>query len=245
VEDLRDIFREARTVKPVAASYGRLSAFDFAVPLTRRRNLRWFRDQYSYQLSKHPDLPFHFVGHSNGTYLFGQSIDTIRAMRFDRVFLAGSVLPRDFSWPQLSDSQRIGTLINACASKDVPVGWLCSLLRGLGMRDIGVGGFVGFDNLPDTAEQQRHIRGAHSAALSADQLPAIADYVRTGKVTTPTLVEPSTGFAMVSRVAPAVPWILLAGLATALVITSASGPLLWTLFGMIGVGLVVIVLKVV
>ena len=107
VSDLEALLRQDPTVCVVTASYGRISAYNFAFPLTRRRNLYWFQDQYTFRLANHPDLPIHFVGHSNGTYVFGQSLRRIRAMRFDRIFLAGSVLPRDFDWPAFKSNGRI------------------------------------------------------------------------------------------------------------------------------------------
>ncbi|MCE5288267.1 MAG: alpha/beta fold hydrolase [Nocardiaceae bacterium] len=198
----------------VTPSYGRLSAYSFALPITRRRNLRWFADQYSYYLARHPDKPFHFVGHSNGTYLLGQSLKMIQGMRFQRVFLAGSVLPRDFDWTHFADEEQVSSLVNVCANHDKPVAWLCSGLRGLGMRDIGVGGFTGFDSVPHSARQMRYLAGGHGAAVSPDRLPAVAEYVQSGKVSDEKLAgEPSTAFALVSRSAAYLLWLGLAALA--------------------------------
>ncbi|WP_225730296.1 MULTISPECIES: hypothetical protein [unclassified Nocardia] len=204
-EQLADHDHAALVVTP---SYGRLSAYDFALPFTRRRNLRWFADQYSYYLARHPGKPFHFVGHSNGTYLFGQSLKQIPALRFDHVFLAGSVLPREYDWLRATDRGQVGELVNVCASADKPVGWLCSALRGFGMRDIGVGGFTGFDSVPPNAVQVRSIQGGHGAALVPQRLASIADYVRTGKCAPETdLVTPTETFGMISRFAPIGTWL--------------------------------------
>lgn len=197
----------------VTPSYGRLSAYDFALPFTRRRNLRWFADQYTYYLARHPGKPFHFVGHSNGTYLFGQSLEQIPALAFDHVYLAGSVLPRDFDWVGCADRGQLRTLVNVCANEDKPVGWLCSALRGLGMRDVGVGGFTGFDMVPPGTRQIRHIEGGHGAALVPQRLSDIASFIHTGECATePNLVTPSGSFGLMSRFAPMFTWLAAGGL---------------------------------
>ncbi|WP_433205358.1 hypothetical protein ACQP1G_17865 [Nocardia sp. CA-107356] len=192
----------------VTPSYGRLSAYDFALPFTRRRNLRWFADQYSYHLARHPGVPFHFVGHSNGTYLFGQSLKQIPAMEFHNVFLAGSVLPREFDWVRCADSGQIRTLVNVCASADKPVAWLCSALRGLGMRDVGVGGFTGFDSVPPGTLQVRYIKGGHGAALMDKRLPGVVGFVHDGEPPCEAEhTEPTEFFELMSRSAPIATWV--------------------------------------
>ncbi|WP_280450090.1 esterase/lipase family protein [Nocardia brasiliensis] len=203
-----------KNVLVVTPSYGRLSAYDFALPFTRRRNLRWFADMYSYHLARHPGIPFHFVGHSNGTYLFGQSLKQIPALQFQHVFLAGSVLPREFDWVRCADAGQIGSLVNICANQDKPVGWLCSGLRAFRMRDVGVGGFTGFDSVPPGTRQIRHIAGGHGAALVTDRLSAVVDYVRTGAAGGEAhVVKPGRGFELMSRVAPRLAWVTVAAVA--------------------------------
>jgi hypothetical protein len=164
VERLSGLLSSDSTVRVVRGSYGRFSAYNFAVPITRRRTLRWFLDQYSYHLARHPELPFHFVGHSNGTYMLGQGLRHVRAIQFKRVYLAGSVLPREFDWQARTD--QVAALVNVCATKDKPVAWLCSALRGVGMRDIGLGGYSGFNTLPDSGIQHRYLVGGHSVGVA-------------------------------------------------------------------------------
>jgi alpha-beta hydrolase superfamily lysophospholipase len=214
VTDLERALQNGTTSRTlvVTASYGWLSAFNFAFPVSRRRTLRWFQDQYSYQFARHPDARIHFVGHSNGTYMFGQSLRQVRTLRFDRVYLAGSVLPREFGWRDFADRLQIATLVNACGSRDKPVGWLCSGLRGLGMRDIGLGGFAGFDVTPSGTVQFLHLDGGHGAGLTAQHLPAVAEYIRDGKQPNPSVTEPSQLFSQVSRLAPLLAVLLVLGL---------------------------------
>jgi pimeloyl-ACP methyl ester carboxylesterase len=55
-------------VEVISKGYEYFSAFQFAVPLLRRLNIRWFQDEYGDALVRHPKARFHFIGHSNGTY---------------------------------------------------------------------------------------------------------------------------------------------------------------------------------
>src|SRR5262249_18189016 len=83
----------AATVPP---TYRYFPMLDFALPWLRARKVRWLQDQYSTLLARYPRARFNFVGHSNGTYLLGHSLRQVPAMTFDRVTLAGSVLPREY-----------------------------------------------------------------------------------------------------------------------------------------------------
>jgi hypothetical protein len=195
-------------VQVVTASYGWFSAFNFALPVSRRRTLRWFQDEYSYVVVRHPQAQIHFVGHSNGTYMLGQSLCRVRSLRFGRVYLAGSVLPREFAWRDFADRGQIGTLVNACGTKDKPVAWLCSGLRGLGMRDIGTGGFNGFDVGPQGTVQFRNLDGGHGAGLTAQHLPGVSRYIRDGQSPTAETTQPPKVFALISRLAPVLSWLL-------------------------------------
>src|SRR5262245_15490696 len=232
VADLKRILTVgSRKILVIGSSYGRLSAYNFALPLTRRRTLRWFQDQYSYHAVRHPQAAIHFVGHSNGTYMFGQSIHKVRTLRFDKVLLAGSVLPRDFDWTTLDHRHQVGALVNVCATKDKPVGWLCSGLRGLGMRDIGVGGFTGFDVTPPSAVQLLNLDGGHGAGLTTERLPAVAEYLRTGTPPGGPTAMPSVFFGQISRLAPYLFWLLLVGV---------FGAVAWAVIGFSAVKLAIV-----
>ena len=165
---------KASSVAVQHSSYGYLSAYKFALPWGHDRQLRLFADWYTQMLSKHGSVDFHFVGHSNGTYIFGRSLQRVSTMTFDRVYLAGSVLPSDFSWTR--HSGQVKEVVNACGRTDAPVGWLCRALRGLGRRDLGTGGYAGFDDT-SMVRQYVKIEGGHGAGLTGGRLPAVAEYV--------------------------------------------------------------------
>ena len=163
----------------VPPSYGYLSAAQFAIPMTRRRPLTWFQDQYSNVIARNPSAQVHFVGHSNGTYLLGHSLRAIPAMRFENVVLVGSVLRTDYDWNSRAIAGQVRRLQNHRANGDMPVSFLCSGLRGLRMRDIGPGGFEGFQvPIPRVTEEAFWYDGGHSAPLRAENLPTLAAAVK-------------------------------------------------------------------
>ncbi|WP_400994789.1 esterase/lipase family protein [Agromyces sp. GXQ0307] len=193
VEDLATAYREAAgsaDALVVSPDTGYFTAAEFALPGTRRRKvhefLKLYGDAYA---SRDPDL-FVFAGHSNGTYMMARALDRVPSMRFQRIFLAGTVLPRGYEWQKRFDRRQVGHWVsegewepgvirNDRATRDVPVGILCSWLRGLGSADVGTAGVNGFENVSSaTIDQSRLIKGGHGAALeNGDQLADIAAYL--------------------------------------------------------------------
>lgn len=213
----------------IAATYGRFSARKFMIPATRRRFLSWMQDTYAEQLASNPQATFHFVGHSNGTYLLGHSLESIPAMRFERIVLAGSVLPQTYDWQSRRRDAQFRQLRNHRAAGDIPVGVLCAALRGLLMRDIGTGGVYGFNWEDPSKKEFYYYYGGHSAALAQDNLPRLAAFVMTGDDQPPAgrIVErPKGGFSLLSRAAPVLSWLVVLGIAAAGVAFVLVGP--WT-----------------
>lgn len=164
----------------VQAGYSYFSALNFAIPFMRRRQIRWMQDEYAYRFARHPGARFHFLGHSNGTYLLGRMLEKVPNVKFTRVTLVGSVLPEDFDWKNHL-GERVDEYQNHRAASDLPVSLLCSLLRGFFMRDIGTAGFSGF--LPgDTGHEVFYYKGGHGAALQDNEnLRRIVHYTITGE----------------------------------------------------------------
>ncbi|NBF04294.1 alpha/beta fold hydrolase [Pseudomonas sp. Fl5BN2] len=173
------------------STYGWFSAIKFALPWVRRSNLPWFLDRYSYHVARNPDVKFRFIGHSNGTYILGTSLLQVSSLMFDRVYLAGSVLPREFPWKDML-ARRVGTLVNQCSSEDWPVGGLCRGLHRIGFHDVGTGGVDGFDDLDGCAfsTQTRWFKGDHGKPLQRPNQPKIIDYVLAETTETPLMPDP-------------------------------------------------------
>lgn len=208
----------------VRSTYGYFSAFNFFLPWLRRRNIRWFQDQYSYHFALNPTADFHFIGHSNGTYLLGESLKRVSSMQFRRVYLAGSVLPCEYPWQERFDLNQVDTLRNDRSCWDWPVGILCSGLRGLRMKDIGTGGFDGFQFDDDRTEEVYYYNGSHGEPLAKENQTSVLSFILEGDRTHPghllELSQTSARFRLISRMAPYVaPWLLVAviGVAFALI----------------------------
>lgn len=190
-------------VEAIGPQYPFVSALKFAIPMTRRRSLRWFQDAYSQALARNPRARFSFIGHSNGTYLLGESLRSIPGMQFDQAALIGSVLPADYDWDERVRRQQIQSIRVDGSCYDWPVGWLCSALRGIGMKDVGTGGFRGFTTFvsPNKREFFWYV-GGHSAPLKTDNLEALAQYAVTGTVLEPAeLGHEVKWFSVASRAA--------------------------------------------
>jgi hypothetical protein len=199
----------------VCSTYGYFSAFNFFFPWLRRRNIQWFQDQYSYYLALNPKTEFYFIGHSNGTYVLGESLKRVSAMKFKRIYLAGSVLPREYPWQERFDLEQVKELRNDRSCWDWPVGILCSGLRGLGMKDIGTGGFDGFIFDDNRTEEVHYYNGGHGEPLAKRNQSSIVTFTLDGDRSHPAnLLESeqiSSKFQWISRMAPyfAPPLILL------------------------------------
>lgn len=190
----------------IRSTYGYFSAFNFFFPWLRRQNIRWFQDQYSYRFALNPKTEFYFIGHSNGTYVLGESLKRVPAMKFKRIYLAGSVLPREYPWQERFDLDQVKELRNDRSCSDWPVGVLCSGLRGLGMKDIGTGGFDGFNFDDDHTEEVYYYKGGHGEPLAKENQGSILKFTLDGDRSHPSnlleITQVSSKFQWISRMAP-------------------------------------------
>ncbi len=197
--------RDHPGVIPVSAGYRYFSALNFALPFMRRMQIRWMQDEYSDRFAKYPNARFYFLGHSNGTYLLGRMVSRVPSAHFERVTLAGSVLPEDFAWKNLIGRQ-VGEYQNHRSARDMPVGLLCNMLRGLLMRDIGTGGFGGFLQ-SDDGQEVYYYAGGHNAAIKTDDnLARLIHYTLTGEAQAYSVSKDAApgAMALVSRMMPIV-----------------------------------------
>jgi hypothetical protein len=197
----------------VRPSYGYFSALDFLFLQLRRKNVRWFQDQYTEMLASNPRAKFYFIGHSNGTYILGEGLKRVPEMKFKRIYFAGSVLPCDYPWQPRFDLNQVEELRNDRSSWDWPVGILCSGLSGFGMKDLGAGGFDGFQVNNTHIEEVFYYNGDHGAPLAQKNQDSIIAFILDGKNLIPTdlleLSQISRKFKRISRAAPYVAKILL------------------------------------
>lgn len=169
------------TVIPVAPRYRYFSALQFVNPLSRKKKIHEFADMYAELLAAPPvDAPIDFIGHSFGTYLMMKSSQEYDSISFNRAYLAGSVMREDFLKDNNILGDRIKFLRNDIATKDWPVGILCSALDQLHLaRDVGTAGFNGFTEVLQAGkfDEIRYYDGGHGAALEADNRPNIMNWL--------------------------------------------------------------------
>ncbi len=155
-------------------NYGYFPIARFLWGPSRQALVYWFRDEYADAFVKHPLAEFNFVGHSNGTYILANTLLTFRAIKFNKVYFAGSVVPEDYPWSKIFDLQQVKKLRNDCAAIDLPVGLLCKGLNTLGIKKLGVGGYSGFLDKSDKITQNKFIEvkafDGHSVALNNEAI---------------------------------------------------------------------------
>ena len=212
-------------------TYGYFTAARFVLPSVRRRNIRDFRDWYTEALAKYPNAEFSIIAHSNGTYILGQSLLVTPGMTFTHVALAGSVLPRSFSWSERMAAKQVVRVRNDRANRDVPVAILCNALRGLRMKDLGTGGFDGFHG--GATDEVAYYPGGHSVALTPQFQASLVDFVFGEQAQKPKTLVPSPGyFRQLSNAMPYLAWLLvllLLGGAVWLIALGCWSVLLWSL----------------
>lgn len=194
---------EGHKVKIIAtetSSYGYFAMLPFVLSRTRQRKVLWLLDQYAENCALYPEAQFHYIGHSNGTYLAARAMLKIDAVRFTNVVFAGSVLPRDYDWRALIQGGQVKRVLNYVATADWVVGvfpwaigWIQrggdALRRWLGRRprrDLGSASHDGFDDeyrevgTGNGVWNEKWARGGHAAALAEGNWEAIARFVSGG-----------------------------------------------------------------
>ncbi len=202
----RDHQIEVRTPSP---SYGFLPALDFLIPYWRNAQVRWFMEQYAEVRGLYPHAEIHFVGHSNGTFLAADAMERCPAIRFGRLYFAGSVVRTDYPWLDRLDQAR--HVLNVTAIYYWVVAWFPCLLEQIPGNPFNLGGagFFGFmagrpfKGLPKTAslsaaatdtsdlplaiQNLGPVRGGHGEGITERFWPDIAAFAVSGQ--TPDLPE--------------------------------------------------------
>lgn len=182
--EIKDVDSGARVWKK---RYPYFSILNFLRKTDRMKKVNDLVKEYGDHRVIYPKANFVCCGHSNGTYLLGHAMLDFRSVRFDRVFLAGSVLPQEFDWRTIGIRNQLQVLRNDMANADVPVGFLCAALCISPFhQDVGIGGFRGFTQkfAGTDFHETEWVDGGHGAAIQPTRLPGIASYLVTGKPVT-------------------------------------------------------------
>lgn len=197
-----------RVARSMTLSYGYLAMGPFLLPWIRRDKVRWLMDRYADTRALYPCADFHFVGHSNGTYLAARALRDYPAARFRRVVFAGSVVRPDYDWRGLitGAGRQVEAVLNYVATRDWVVAIFPNGVSPFRRFDLGGAGHHGFDHLRDpspaftsygarisrvkigtcTSHQVDYVVGGHGAGIKESQWDDIARFVVHG---TPPLAE--------------------------------------------------------
>lgn len=214
----------ARTIKAEAGarrfeswteSYGYFAMLPFLSAAVRQRKVEWLMDCYCEARARYPNATFHYVGHSNGTYLAAKALLDYPAVRFSRIVFAGSVVRRDYDWDKLIVQKRVDQVLNYVATRDWVVAIFPKGLQGLRSFDLGSAGHDGFD--AKSVHQVSFIDGAHGIGHEEGSWNDIARFVVHGQ--TPALAFPpfSQRQSTVWRLAGRASGVILAGAAAAVI----------------------------
>ena len=174
-------------------SYGYFPILPFLLWWYRRQKVEWLMDHYVEAKATYPEATFHYMGHSNGTYLAARALEDYPIASFGQIMFAGSVVKTNYPWRQMIDDRKVGKVLNIVATAD----WVVALFP-YGLRylqklfDLGGAGHVGFDRKdqhPDvyqldvdgTEPEQRFVQGGHSAGREVQLWDEIAEFIVTGK----------------------------------------------------------------
>lgn len=154
-------------------------------------------DTYVNAAAEFPDAQFHFVGHSNGTFVCARALQQYDFCRFNKVVFAGSVVNTHYQWG--ARALQVGTVLNYVATADWVVALFPKLFQvvfpclDLGMGSASVDGFFEEEEEEEKQEeraasehqtvyQYKYIRGGHGAAIQDLNWAAIARFVVLGEL---------------------------------------------------------------
>ena len=198
---LGEAARKNRQARSMTLSYGYLAMGPFVLPWVRREKVRWLMDRYADCRAKYPKATFHYVGHSNGTYLAARALQDYPAARFGRIVFAGSVVDPRYDWAgaMANPRRQVDGVLNYVASRDLVVAIFPNGLSAIPMLDLGGAGHRGFEQLNSGArpaintpsiitsrigEQDSHevtfVAGGHGAGIRESQWDDMAQFIIDG-----------------------------------------------------------------
>ncbi|WP_375456779.1 hypothetical protein [uncultured Methylobacterium sp.] len=185
---------QATVFRSWTPSYGYFAMLPFVLPWIRREKVEWFMDQYVTAFAQYPKSDFHYVGHSNGTYLAARALQDYPALHFRNVLFAGSVVRRDYPWLPLVDSGRVARFQNVCAGGDWVVALLPKSVEWFRKFDLGGAGFDGFRDAGKrpAITEFKYLRGGHGAGIAEPHWPKIAAFIVDGTPFAPDRNDPET-----------------------------------------------------
>lgn len=155
--------------------YGYFAMLPFLLKSVRQRKVAWLMDRYCEARARYPNAVFHYVGHSNGTYLAARALRDYPAARFGRIVFAGSVVRRNYDWQTLIDAGRVDKVLNYVATADWVVAVFGKALQPMRVFDIGSAGHEGFKD--SRVHHAGYIEGGHGAGHEEAAWKGIAGFI--------------------------------------------------------------------
>jgi hypothetical protein len=163
----------------ITAIYGYFAMLPFVLSWIRSQKVEWLMDLYVSAKARFPSATFHYVGHSNGTYLAAKALEQYPAARFGHIYFAGSVVRTDFDWPAYVNEKRVQKIHIARGATD----WVVALLpKSLDyFTDLGGVGFEGTERGGGTGYSiGGYGYGGHGGAIREAHWSRIAGFVVNG-----------------------------------------------------------------
>lgn len=181
-----------RRFASVTRSYGYFPMWPFLFPWERRGKVEWLVDQYVEACAVHPKAAFHYVGHSNGTYLLASALQEYGFVRFGHVVFAGSVVRHEYPWKTMIANRQVTGVLNYVATGDWVVALFPGLFEFIRIQQLGNGGHNGFRDLERVASTEdsfernpcleiAYTAGAHGSAVVENNWDEIASAIVDGK----------------------------------------------------------------
>lgn len=181
-----------RKIASLTESYGYFAMLPFLLRSVRQRKVEWLMDRYVEARARYPNAIFHYVGHSNGTYLAAQALRDYPAAQFDKIVFTGSVVRTDYRWPELMTLRagsrckgaRVGSVLNYVATGDWVVAMVTNGLRWLTGFNVGGAGHNGFDKnvTNQRVHQVNYIVGSHGVGHEESNWRDIAGFILEGRL---------------------------------------------------------------
>jgi hypothetical protein len=164
--------------RSITPSYGYFTMLPFVFPWIRRQKVEWLMDVYAQATARYPNATFHFVGHSNGTYLGAAAMRDYTGCFFNRVVFAGSVVHPKYEWSLQAKNSGVKAVMNYVATGDWIVALLPNAVRGFRRFDLGGAGHLGFvESGPPEIKSMQYLIGGHGAGIREGRWDEIARFL--------------------------------------------------------------------
>ncbi len=186
--------KKPHTWKSVTPTYGYFAMLPFALPWIRRQKVEWLMHEYCEAAARYPNANFHYIGHSNGTYLGAAAMRDYTGCWFKRVVFAGSVVHPAYDWAERAKDSGVAAVVNYVATRDWVVAMAPNALRRFRAFDLGGAGHLGFGpQTPSFVTNLSYVKGGHGAAIAEQRWDEIAQFIVDGNVP-PTTIAPASDF---------------------------------------------------